>query len=59
MILKAIITGMKNNMKYHNMTLIEAFKEELYMMNHIMGFKLYVKYMNGMANEGIDFTTCE
>ena len=41
--------GVKNYMKYHNMTLLRAVKEEIYMLFSVMGLKLYVQYANGTA----------
>ena len=59
MIIKAFVTGIYQRMKYEEYSLKEAIEYELDMAFNVMGFKLYVKYMNGIAKEGIDFTTVE
>lgn len=55
MISRAFYRGIRERIKYDGMNLLEAVKEELYMIRKIMGFKLYVKYKNGIAVEGKDF----
>ena len=52
---KAIIHGVSDRMK-DGMSFTEAIEVEYYMMFHVMGVDLYVKYMNGTAVEGVDFT---
>ena len=53
--LKSVKKGIVNNMKYHKMSLLQALAEEYRMMFHIMGVKLYIKYLTGTAVEGVDF----
>lgn len=53
--LKSVKKGIVNNMKYHKMSLLQALAEEYRMMFHIMGIKLYIKYLAGTAVEGVDF----
>ena len=59
MITRAFIIGIQQHMKCGNTSLLEAIKNEFYMMRKVMGFKMYVKYMNGIAVEGKDFITVE
>ena len=60
MITRAFYIGIKQNLKFCGFTFgnfIYAFKKEWHMMRDVMGFSLYVKYMNGIAKEGVDFIT--
>lgn len=59
MLIKAVKEGIKISMRANHMNFWQALKKEIYMMTRIMGIKLYVKYMNGTAVEGKDFTIIE
>lgn len=55
--IKAIKENVYERMKIEKLSFFEALKYELYMMFFVMGIKLYVKYHNGTAVEGVDFFT--
>lgn len=54
-LIKALIIGIHDEMKWNNQTLKNAILEEYYMIKNVMGLDLYVKYMNGTAVEGVDY----
>ena len=53
--IRAVADGISDDIKFNKMTFLQAVAEVHYMMFHVMGVDLYVKYKNGTAIEGVDF----
>ena len=49
------VRAVKRGMKYHSLSLYGSVKEEIDMAFHVMGPKLYYKYLTGTAVAGVDF----